>query len=233
MTMILVIEDDTPVRNLLTTALATHDFQYAAAKNGAEGLRLALSTQPDVILLDLGLPDLHGVELIHTVRGWTMNPIIVVSAHNDVADKIEALDAGADDYLTKPFSVDELLARIKVALRKKNYDGSGAAYETKFVNGNLTIDYAANLVTINGEEAHLTPIEYRLLVLLAKNVGKVLTHNFILSEIWQNADKGDTRSLRVYMVNLRRKIEPDPAHPVYLQTHVGIGYRLMRVPAEE
>lgn len=231
MTMILVIEDDAPVRNLLTTALDTHGYQYAAAKNGDEGLKEALSTQPDVILLDLGLPDMHGVELIRKVRSWTANPIIVISAHNEVTDKVTALDAGADDYLTKPFSVDELLARIKVALRKLNPESSGA-YETKFVNGDLTIDYAANLVTVAGQEAHLTPIEYKLLVLLAKNAGKVLTHNYILSEIWQNNSKGNTCSLRVYMVNLRHKIEPDPAHPIYLQTHVGVGYRLMRITPE-
>lgn len=153
----------------------------------------------------------------------------MVSARSDDRDKIEALDAGADDYLTKPFSVDELLARIRVALRKARYDQSGAGDAAVFVNGQLSIDYAAGCVYRDGQEIHLTPIEYKLICLLAKNVGKVLTHQYILREIWGAALESDMRSLRVFMASLRKKIEPDPTQPIYIQTHVGIGYRMLRI----
>lgn len=229
MTRILVIEDDQAVRNLLSTTLSAYGYQYRTAVTGEEGILAAASFQPEIIILDLGLPDIHGVEVIRKVRTWTQQPIIVVSALTEVDDKINALDAGADDYLTKPFSVEELLARIRVAMRKLTYDRSRDSASTVFINGGLKIDFLAACVSVDGEEVHLTPIEYRLLTLLAHNVGKVLTHNYILHEVWNNNSENDTRSLRVFMATLRKKIERDPSHPRYLQTHIGIGYRLLRV----
>ena len=226
---ILIVEDDKAVQRLMAAAMDNAGYHQEIAANGAEAVTLALSLQPQVILLDLGLPDTDGVEVIRKLRSWTETPIIVVSARSDDRDKIEALDAGADDYLTKPFSVDELLARIRVALRKARYDQSGAGDAAVFVNGQLSIDYAAGCVYRDGQEIHLTPIEYKLICLLAKNVGKVLTHQYILREIWGAALESDMRSLRVFMASLRIKIEPDPTQPIYIQTHVGIGYRMLRI----
>lgn len=226
---ILIVEDDKAVQRLMAAAMDNAGYHQEIAANGAEAVTLALSLQPQVILLDLGLPDTDGVEVIRKLRSWTETPIIVVSARSDDRDKIEALDAGADDYLTKPFSVDELLARIRVALRKARYDQSGAGDAAVFVNGQLSIDYAAGCVYHDGQEIHLTPIEYKLVCLLAKNVGKVLTHQYILREIWGAALESDMRSLRVFMASLRKKIEPDPTQPIYIQTHVGIGYRMLRI----
>ena len=228
-TSILVIEDDKAIRNLITTTLNSHDYNYTAAENGESAILLAVSKQPDIIILDLGLPDMDGVEIIKKVRTWSNIPIIVVSARSEDKDKIDALDAGADDYLTKPFSVDELLARIRVAVRKMNYINSGKENETLFINGGLKIDYCAGCVFIDEKEVHLTPIEYKLLCLLAKNVGKVLTHNYILKEVWVNAFESDTPSLRVFMATLRKKIEKDSANPIYIQTHIGIGYRMIKI----
>ena len=233
MTTVLVIEDDPAVRNLLTTTLETYGYQYRAAATGTEGIREAVSSQPDIFIVDLGLPDMKGIELIQKIRTWTKNPIIVVSALSEIEDKILALDAGADDYLTKPFSVEELLARIRVALRKMNYDKSGEKTNTLFINGGLRIDFVAGCTYVDEEEIHLTPIEYKLLTLLAQNVGKVLTHNYILREVWNTTTENDTRSLRVFMATLRKKIEKDSSSPRYLQTHIGIGYRLLRVQNEK
>ena len=179
--MILVVEDDAAVRNLMAVTLETRGYRYHLAQNGAEALIEATTHQPDVMLLDLGLPDMDGVEIIRKVRSWSGMPIIVISARTDDADKVEALDAGADDYLTKPFSVDEMLARLRVALRRINTDQQAAVPETiVYENGSLRIDYAAGCAYIGENEIHLTPIEYKLLCLLAKNTGKVLTHNYIL-----------------------------------------------------
>lgn len=227
---ILVVEDDKAIRNLITTTLETQGYGFRVADTGQKAILEAVSFQPDIIILDLGLPDMDGVEIITKVRSWSNNPIIVVSARSEDKDKIKALDAGADDYLTKPFSIDELLARIRVAFRKMNYDNSNAREEPVFVNGGLKIDYSANTVYVDEEEVHLTPMEYRLLCLLAKNVGKVLTHNYILDKIWVNVlvDR-DTQSLRVFMATLRKKIEKDPSEPKYIQTHIGVGYRLIRI----
>jgi two-component system KDP operon response regulator KdpE len=184
------------------------------------------------MILDLGLPDMDGVDIIKKVREWSNMPIIVVSARSEDSDKIGALDAGADDYLTKPFSVDELLARLRVSLRRVRYDNEKANMNASvFLNGNLKIDYAAGVALLDGEEVHLTPIEYKLLCLLAKNVGKVLTHNYILHEIWGNFSS-DIPALRVFMANLRKKIEKTNLQPKYLQTHIGIGYRMLRVQEE-
>jgi two-component system KDP operon response regulator KdpE len=167
------------------------------------------------------------------VRTWTNNPIIIVSARDEVRDKIAALDAGADDYLTKPCSVDELMARIRVAQRKINLDASASRAESAFSNGDLFIDYAANLVTVAGVEVHLTRMEYNLLCLLAQNADKILTHNFILGKIWPHSIDSDTQSLRVFMASLRKKIEKTPSEPKYLQTHIGIGYRLTRIRQDD
>lgn len=226
---ILVVEDDRAVSNLITATMETQGYLYEAAMTGKEGVEKAAAFLPHVMILDLGLPDMDGVEIIRRVRAWSKLPIIVVSARSEDQDKIGALDAGADDYLVKPFSVDELLARIRVALRKLRYDTSGEAKKPVFQNGGLTIDYGAGCVLIDGAEVHLTPIEYKLLCLLAQNAGKVLTHNHILKEIWLNVLPGDKQSLRVFMATLRKKIEKDPANPMYIQTHIGVGYRLIRI----
>ena len=227
---ILVIEDDPAITNLIRTTLDTQDYQYHTARTGSAGLMDAVAYNADVIILDLGLPDMDGVEIIRKIRGWSTVPIIVVSARSEDSDKVEALDAGADDYLTKPFSIDELLARLRAALRRRQLDDTGLApQESVYRNGNLSIDYAAGCVYRDDREIHLTPIEYKLLCVLAKNTGKVLTHNYILKEVWGNAFSADASSLRVFMATLRKKIEENPATPQYIQTHIGVGYRMMKV----
>jgi two-component system KDP operon response regulator KdpE len=226
--MILVVEDDAAVRNLMAVTLETRGYRYHLAPNGTEALIEATTHQPDVILLDLGLPDMDGVEIIRKVRSWTNLPIIVISARSEDADKVEALDAGADDYLTKPFSVDEMLARLRVALRRVNADPQGASQEAAvYRNGGLRIDYAAGCAFMGEAEIHLTPIEYKLLCLLAKNTGKVLTHNYILKEIWGSYTASDVGSLRVFMATLRKKLQTGGEQP-YIQTHIGIGYRMLK-----
>ncbi len=229
MAKILVIEDDKAVRHLITTTLELHGYDFQVAATGQEALNKAVAMQPDVFILDLGLPDMDGVDIIHKVRGWSHHPIIVVSARSETEDKITALDAGADDYLTKPFSVEELLARIRVALRRMEDAQNRRQEQSVFVNGGLRLDYAAGCVTVEGREVHLTPMEYKLLCLLARNVGKVLTHRYILRQVWESPLESDTPSLRVFMATLRKKIEENPSQPRYIQTHVGVGYRLIRV----
>ena len=229
---VLVVEDDPAVRNLVSTALESRDYGLLTATTGRDALCAAADAAeaPDIMLLDLGLPDIDGVEVIRRVRGWTTMPIIVLSARTDESDKIGALDAGADDYLTKPFSVGELLARLRTAERHLSYRGDGAApQESVFVNGGLSIDFVTGSVTLDGQMLHLTPIEYRLLCLLARNVDRVLTHRFILREVWGGSQDGDLASLRVFMGTLRKKIEDNPSKPRYIQTHVGVGYRMVRV----
>lgn len=229
---ILFVEDDTAVGNLIATTLETQDYQFHRAKNGQQAILDALSYRPDVMLLDLGLPDMDGIEIIKKIRSWSNMPIIVVSARTDDWDKVTALDAGADDYLTKPFSVDELLARLRVALRRVRYDSQKTSEASaRYQNGGLVIDYAAGCAWRDGEELHLTPIEYKLLCLLAKNTGKVLTHNYIISEIWGGSAENiaaELPSLRVFMATLRKKLEADPGHPEYIQTHIGVGYRMIQ-----
>lgn len=226
--LILVIEDDKAVRTLITTTLKAHDYRFVEAVNGETAILAATSHNPDIILLDLGLPDMDGVEIIYRVRMWSNVPIIVISARSEDADKIGALDAGADDYLTKPFSVDELLARLRVTQRRLSIMNSDSA-SWEFVNGSLRIDYAAGCACLNGDEMHLTPIEYKLLCLLAQNVGKVLTHTFITQKIWGSAWENNVASLRVFMATLRKKLESAPDSPQYIQTHVGVGYRMMKL----
>lgn len=227
---ILVVEDDVPVRCLITTTLKTHGYKYLTASNGETAIMMTTSHNPDIMLLDLGLPDIDGIEVIRSVRTWSNLPIIVLSARSEDSDKIEALDNGADDYLTKPFSVDELLARLRVALRRVRYDGDRIGEESStYENGDMRIDYSAGCVYISDVEIHLTPIEYKLLCLLAKNTGKVLTHNYILKEVWGSPTASDVSSLRVYMATLRRKLEKNSNGVQYIQTHVGIGYRMLRI----
>ncbi len=227
--VVLVVEDDMPVRNLITTTLKTHDYKFLAAANGAEAILLASSHNPDVVFLDLGLPDIEGVDVIRQIRSWSNMPIIVISARSDDADKIEALDAGADDYLTKPFSVEELLARLRVTVRRLSLMNSeNNADRSVYTNGKLRIDYSAGCAYLDGEELKLTPIEYKLLCLLAKNTGKVLTHTYITQNIWGRSWDNDIASLRVFMATLRKKLETGPDAPRYIQTHIGIGYRMLK-----
>lgn len=227
--LILVVEDDSSVKNLIVTTLKTHDYRYLSVPNGTNAVMEAASHNPDIILLDLGLPDMDGVDIIQSIRQWSNVPIIVISARSEDADKIRALDAGADDYLTKPFSVEELLARLRVTQRRLAAQQGGARESSIFVNGQLKIDYAAGCVYLNDQELHLTPIEYKLLCLLAKNVGKVLTHSYITTAIWGSHIDNDVASLRVFMATLRKKIEKDPTVPQIIQTHIGVGYRMLRV----
>ena len=226
--LILVVEDDAPVRNLIGTTLKTHGYDYITATNGENAVMQASSNNPNVVLLDLGLPDIDGVDVIKKIRTWSEMPIIVISARAEDQDKIDALDAGADDYLTKPFSVQELLARIRVTERRLSAMQSANKSESVFVNGNLKIDYAAGYTYLSDEELHLTTIEYKLLCLLSRNVGKVLTHTFITQKIWGAAWESNIASLRVFMATLRKKIEPSADSPQYIQTHVGIGYRMVK-----
>ena len=225
---ILVVEDDKPVRTLITTTLKANGYRFIEALTGEEAILQATSHNPDIILLDLGLPDMDGVEIIRKVRTWSNVPIIVISARSEDSDKIDALDSGADDYLTKPFSVEELLARLRVTQRRLAMLGAEHA-DTVFVNGSLRIDYAAGCAYLDENELHLTPIEYKLLCLLAQNVGKVLTHTFITQNIWGRSWDNDVASLRVFMATLRKKLEPTPDSLEYIQTHIGVGYRMMKV----
>ena len=227
---ILVVEDDKAVRNLITTTLETQNYQYHTAEKGSEALLEAVSFQPDVMLLDLGLPDMDGLDIIRKVRSWSSVPIIVISARTEDQDKIEALDAGADDYLTKPFSVEELLARLRSTFRRISYmQSEQGEVSTVFINGDLKIDFAAAAAYMGGQELHLSPIEYKLLCELARNVGKVLTHQYLIKKVWENVNVSDIPSLRVYMATLRKKIEPDRENPQYIQTRVGIGYKMNRL----
>ncbi|MBO7631995.1 MAG: response regulator transcription factor [Lachnospiraceae bacterium] len=228
--IILVVEDDAPVRNLMSTTLKTHDYKYLTAPSGREAIMLASSHNPDVVFLDLGLPDMDGVDVIKQIRSWSNMPIIVISARSEEDDKITALDAGADDYLTKPFSVEELLARLRVTIRRlSTMNPDNGADSSVYTNGSLKIDYPAGCAFLHGEELKLTPIEFKLLCLLAKNTGKVLTHTYITQNIWGRSWDNDVASLRVFMVTLRKKLEPTADSPAYIQTHVGIGYRMLRV----
>ncbi len=226
---VLVVEDDLPIRNLISTTLKTHEYKFLTAKDGNDAIMQASSHNPDIVLLDLGLPDIDGIEVIKKIRSWSNMPIIVISARSEDSDKIEALDCGADDYLTKPFSVEELLARLRVTQRRLNYQNQVVASESMFTNGKVKVDYAAGCAYLDDEEMHLTPTEYKLLCVLSQNVGKVLTHKFIAEKIWGSSWETDIGSLRVFMTTLRKKIEKLPDSPQYIQTHIGVGYRMMKV----
>lgn len=223
-TRILVIEDDQTILNFLSISLKTNGYRFETAKTGLDGISLALANHPNVILLDLGLPDIDGLEVLKQVRQASDVPVIVVSARGQEREKVEALDAGADDYITKPFSIGELLARVRVALRKR---APHPAEKETFELDGLVIDFEKRKVTVDGKDVHLTPIEYKLLVLLVENRGKVLTHSYINKQVWGYEYTEDSQSLRVFMANIRRKIEKNTAKPRYIMTEVGVGYRFV------
>lgn len=222
---ILVIEDELPIRRFLKLSLTDHGYSFREACNGKEGLEKAASERPDVIILDLGLPDMDGLEVTRQLREWSSVPIIVLSARLNEKDKVQALDMGADDYLTKPFGVAELLARLRVALRRASRLSSSKE-ESEFSFGNVHVDLGKREVKIDGELINLTRIEYKLLVTLIRYAGKVVTHNQLLKEVWGQGYSEESNYLRVYMAHLRRKLEKDPAHPQHLITEPGVGYRL-------
>ena len=225
---ILVIEDDKNISSLIRTILSTNGYEVIAASRGSEALSMISSHCPDLLVLDLGLPDMDGAELIESVRRWSNVPIIVVSARSYERDKVQALDLGADDYVTKPFSSDELLARIRVAMRHTRMSpGSPPADTGRFTAGELTIDYDKHQVLIAGENCRLTQNEYRIVALLARCAGRVLTYDYILRQLWGPQSKGGNQILRVNMANIRRKIEKNPAEPQYIFTEVGVGYRMI------
>lgn len=224
--LVLIIEDDPPMRKFLRTGLGSQGFRVRDVDAGQPGIHEVRMHKPELIILDLGLPDMDGVDVIRKVRDWTRTPIIVLSARSQESQKIEALDAGADDYLTKPFSFGELLARIRVALRnaiqRENLDSV-----TTYCNGRLAIDLGNRIVTVDGENIHLTPIQYRLLVTLVKNSGKVMTHRQLMREVWGPSYSESAHYLRIYVSQLRQKLESDPAKPSLLLTESGVGYRLV------
>lgn len=224
--LVLVVEDEAAICNFIMAVLESNGFRSLKAGTGKEGLSLASSCAPDIILLDLGLPDLDGIEVLKGLRSWSKMPIVVVSARGHEREKVEALDLGADDYVVKPFGTSELLARIRTALRHTP-QGTGAAPggEHRLAIGELEIDYNKRTVWLSGEKVHLTPVEYKILALLAKNAGKVLTHDYITREIW-GLYPGDSHTLRVNMANIRRKIEINPGEPRYILTEMGVGYRM-------
>ncbi|MBI4589207.1 MAG: response regulator [Candidatus Rokubacteria bacterium] len=223
--VIVLIEDELPIRRFLRATLHAQGYRLFEAPTGADGLVEAATRQPDVIIIDLGLPDMDGLEVIRRLREWASVPIIVLSARGQERDKVAALDAGADDYVSKPFAPGELLARIRVALR--HAAGIARADEAVFSVGDLQVDLARRGVTLAGQEVHLTPIEYRLLTTLIRHAGKVLTHRQLLTEVWGPSHADQAHYLRVYMGQLRRKLEADPTRPRYLLTESGVGYRLV------
>jgi two-component system, OmpR family, KDP operon response regulator KdpE len=226
--LILLIEDDKSIRNFIHVSLEAQGYKCIDTEYGNTGVALVFSHNPDIIIIDLGLPDTDGIDVILKIRPVTKAAIIVVSARGHDRQKVEALDSGADDYLTKPFSVVELLARIRVALRHFNQKhDSESDIPEKYSVEDLIIDFERRRVIAAGEEIHLTPIEFNLIALLARHAGKVLTHKYIINEIWGSSPVNDTQSLRVFMANIRRKIEKDTAEPRYLLTEVGVGYRLV------
>jgi two-component system KDP operon response regulator KdpE len=222
-TKVLIVDDEPPVRRFLHTLLDSNGFRVFDARTGAEGLSEASMRNPDLILLDLGLPDMDGLEVTRRIREWTQTPIIVLSARGQERDKVDALNQGADDYLTKPFGAEELLARMRVALR---HAARGAASEPIFEAGDLRLDLAARRVFVAGAEVHLTPTEYKLLGVLVRHAGKVVTHGQLLKEVWGPTYVNQTDYIRVYMRQLRHKLEKDPAQPRFFINEPGVGYRL-------
>lgn len=223
---VVLIEDEPQIRRFLRAALTGHGYRLFEAGSGEDGLIEAATRQPDLVILDLGLPDLDGLGVLARLREWTSVPVIVLSARGQERDKIAALDGGADDYVSKPFSVGELLARMRAALRRRDQLGEGAV-ATTFVVGDLSVDLARRHVLVGDREIHLTPIEYKLLTTLIRHAGKVLTHRQLLKEVWGPAHTEDSQNLRFYVAQLRRKLEAVPARPRYLLTEPGVGYRLV------
>jgi two-component system KDP operon response regulator KdpE len=220
--LVLVIEDEPPIRRFLRASLAEEGYRVEEAASGEEGIKKAATQPPDFVILDLGLPGLDGQDVLRRLREWLTAPIIILSAREQEKQKVEALDAGADDYLTKPFGLGELLARMRTALRHAQpRTGEGTLLQV----GDLRIDLAARTVSLHEKPVHLTPLEYKLLVLLMRNAGKVLTHRQLLREVWGPHDVHENHYLRVFVATLRRKVEPDPAQPRYILTEQGVGYR--------
>lgn len=224
---IIIIEDEKSICNFIETTLVSNHYKVITASTGQEGLSFVTSHFPDLILLDLGLPDIDGIEIIKQIRSWSQIPIIVISARTQEQEKVLALDSGCDDYLTKPFGTSELLARIRTALRRHHAGNSSVTAEPVYTYKDLIIDFARRLVLLNGEEIHLTQIEYKLVSLLAKNGGRVLTYDYIINHIWgPYADNNNNQILRVNMAHIRRKLEKNPAEPDYIFTEIGVGYRM-------
>lgn len=221
--LFLIVEDDKQIRNFINFSLKSQDYDCMEASTGKEAMNIIATQNISMIILDLGLPDMDGIDIIKAVRGFSDIPIIVVSSRDQDNEKVEALDAGADDYLTKPFSIKEFLARIRVVFRHKGNSKSEVPVIYKVAD--LEIDLEKHIVLLEGKEVHFTPMEYNVLTLLVKNAGKVLTHNYILKEVWGSYIESDMQSLRVFMANIRRKLEKNPAKPRYILTEVGIGYR--------
>lgn len=225
---VLIIEDEKNIRSFMSKILCAHGYHVTTSPNGRDGLSAIASRCPDVILLDLGLPDMDGIEIIRQVRAWSNNPIIVISARTLEHEKVAALDSGADDYLTKPFGTSELLARIRTSLRHSNkLNPDGALYSKPFEALGLHIDFEKHLVVLCGEQLHLTPIEYRIVTYLAQNSGKVLTYRAIMQYVWGPYIDDDNKILRVNMANIRRKLENNPGEPNYIFTEIGVGYRMV------
>ena len=225
---VLIVEDEQSISNFISTILTANGYDTLAVRSGAEALAMISSHCPDLIVLDLGLPDMDGMEVLRSVRKWSSLPVVVVSARQPERDKVEALDSGADDYLVKPFGTAELLARIRTAVRhtRTTLPGDEIARSGKFVTGELTIDYDKHQVLMRGENAKLTVNEYKIVALLGKYAGRVLTYDFIIRELWGPKARTDNQILRVNMANIRRKIEKDPGRPEYFFTEVGVGYRM-------
>ena len=224
---VLIIEDEKNIQHFMSKILKGHGYRVLSADSGTEGLELARSQCPDIILLDLGLPDMDGDEIIRSVRTWSSIPIIVISARTAEREKVQALDLGADDYITKPFGTSDLLARIRASLRHSNrLMTDSKLYIRPYRSGGMTLDFSKRLLTVDGKEVHLTPIEYKIVAYLAQNSGKVMTYTSILSSVWGPYADSDNKILRVNMANIRRKIEKDPAQPKYIYTEVGVGYRM-------
>ncbi|MEI7885157.1 MAG: response regulator transcription factor [Clostridia bacterium] len=220
----LVVEDDKQIRSFISFSLKTKDYQVVEVSTGKEALSVITNDKPDIVILDLGLPDMDGLEVIKQIRSFSDMPIVVVSARDQDQEKIEALDAGADDYLTKPFSINELLARLRVILRRATKNDS---FQKIYKIGDLEINLAKHSLLLAGTEVHLTKMEFKILELFIKNSGKVLTHNYILKEVWGSYLESDAQSLRVFMANIRRKLEKDTTNPQYIVTEIGIGYRFI------
>jgi two-component system KDP operon response regulator KdpE len=222
---VVLIEDDNHIRRFVHASMESSEIRVLDAEHGRRGLALAASARPDLVIVDLGLPDAEGLDVIRDLRGWTDLPVIVLSARTREDEKVAALDAGADDYLTKPFGVSELLARIRAHLRRRNHAGAGESPLVRF--GGVEIDLGARRVSRDGAPVHLTPIEYRLLTTLVRHAGRVLTHRQLLGEVWGPSHVESSHYLRIYMAHLRQKLERDPAQPEYIVTETGVGYRLV------
>jgi two-component system KDP operon response regulator KdpE len=225
--LILIIEDDERICNFISAILTSNNYKLIKTEKGKEAISMAASQCPDLILLDLGLPDMDGIDVLKTIRQWTNTPIIVISARGHEREKVEALDLGADDYITKPFGTAELLARIRTGIRHSRKDSNGSNSESEKISvGELEVNYKKRLVTLAGKEVHFTPVEYKIICLLSQNIGKVLTHDFIIKEVW-GPYINEIQALRVNMANIRRKLESNPAEPKYIVTEVGVGYKMV------